>query len=172
MKDTPPVIGFAAWSGTGKTTLISKLLPIFKQHNVSVGIIKHTHHNVEFDTPGKDSHRLRTAGANQVLVTSAKRWALYGDKTDFTETLNIDREISRLNTSKLDLVLVESFKTAPIAKIELHRPSMKKPLLYPNDVHIVAIASDTPIQRQDAPAQLSINQPMQIARYIIDTFLV
>ena len=171
MKKKLPIVGFVGWSGSGKTTLLTNVLPILRAKNVRVGMVKHTHHNVEFDTPGKDSHRLRVAGANQMLVTSAKRWAMYGDKDSASETLDIHAEVARLNTNELDIILVESFKTAPIPKIELHRPSLEKPLLYPEDSHIVAIASDAAISVNDAPVQLDLNNPAQIAHYIMDTFL-
>ncbi|MEM7206665.1 MAG: molybdopterin-guanine dinucleotide biosynthesis protein B [Pseudomonadota bacterium] len=168
MKRKPPVLGFVAWSGTGKTTLIAQLLPIFRDHGIRVGVIKHTHHNVEFDTPGKDSHTLRLAGAKQMLVTSASRWALFGDKDEFEDVRDIDAEIGRLKTSELDLIIVESFKRAAIPKIEIHRPSLSKPLLFPEDPNICAVASDAPITdvNVEMPEVLDLNNASQIVDFI------
>ena len=112
---------------------------------------------------------VRTAGANQMLVTSAKRWAIYGDKDDEKDVLDIQREIARLRTDELDLILVESFKTAPIPKIELHRQSLGKDPLYLNDPNIIAIASDAAMDTD--LTLLDINDPAQIARYIMTTLL-
>ena len=166
-----PVVGFIAWSGTGKTTLISSLLPILRARGIRVGVIKHTHHNVEFDTPGKDSHRLRTAGASQMLVTSARRWALYSDKEDFEDEQDIFTELERLKTDELDLVIVESFKRAPIPKIELHRESLGKPLIHPSDSHVVAVASDEPINNDGSLTLLDLNDPEQIVAYIVNQLM-
>ncbi|MEM7292791.1 MAG: molybdopterin-guanine dinucleotide biosynthesis protein B [Pseudomonadota bacterium] len=166
-----PILGFVAWSGTGKTTLITRILPILNTNGVRVGMIKHTHHNVEFDTPGKDSYKLRHAGAQQMLVTSSTRWALFGDKREYQPERDINSEVSRLNTDELDIVLVESFKTAPIPKIELHRPSLGKPFLFPNDPHIVAIASDEQLAFDKGPDILDLNDPSTIAHYIMRSFL-
>lgn len=106
-----------------------------------------------------------------MLITSAKRWALYGDKQDFDGNIDIHAEVARMNTVELDIVLVESFKAAAIPKIELHRHSLGKSLLFPNDSNIVAIASDQKIDTPESVTALDLNQPQLIARYIIENFL-
>jgi len=140
-----PLLGFAAYSGTGKTTLLEQLLPELNQANVRVAMVKHTHHDkFDIDKPGKDSYRLRKAGAQQMLVASAKRWALMVEQPVQDEYNDPDlyELLPHLDLSKIDLILVEGFKHERISKIELHRPDLKKPLLYPDDNNIIAIASD------------------------------
>ena len=161
-----PTLGFIAWSGTGKTTLICELLPLLRARGIRVGVIKHTHHNVEFDTPGKDSYRLRRSGADQMLVTSANRWALFGDRRNREPNLDIACELARMNTDELDLVLVESFRSAPIPKIELHRTEMGKPLIYPDDRSVIAVASNNELGIASPLTQLNLNDPPAIASYI------
>jgi molybdopterin-guanine dinucleotide biosynthesis protein B len=133
------LIGLAGWSGSGKTTLLAKLLPVLIARGRAVSTLKHAHHAFDIDQPGKDSHTHRLAGAHEVLISSAKRWALMHElRSDPEPTL---RElVPRL--SPVDLVIVEGFKTESHAKLEVHRCAVGKPLLYPNDPHIVALASD------------------------------
>jgi molybdopterin-guanine dinucleotide biosynthesis protein MobB len=161
-----PVLGFAAYSGTGKTTLLAKLIPLLKSKGINVGVIKHAHHNVRIDTPGKDSDVLRKAGANQVLLTSEQRWALMVE-----ETSDSDPELSvllkRMDSDRLDLVLVEGYRHLDFPKIELHRASLGKPLLFPRDPAIIAIATDaTTLQVSDLPI-LDINAPAMIHEFIV-----
>jgi len=142
-----PLLGFAAYSGTGKTTLLEQLIPKLKQADICVALIKHTHHEkFDIDQPGKDSYRLRKAGADQVLVASAKRWALMVEQSQEHFAENPEPDLSqllpRLDLNQTDLILVEGFKHESISKIELHRPALEKPLLYPHDPEIIAIASD------------------------------
>jgi molybdopterin-guanine dinucleotide biosynthesis protein B len=132
------LIGLAGWSGSGKTTLLAKLLPALIARGNSVSTIKHAHHEFDVDKPGKDSHTHRLAGAREVLVSSARRWALMHELRDEAEpTL---RELLK-HMSRVDLVIVEGFKTESHPKIEVHRSETGKPLLYPNDPNILAIAS-------------------------------
>lgn len=134
------VFGFAGFSGSGKTTLIEQLIPLFRQAGIKVSLVKHAHHQFTIDQPGKDSYRHRQAGCSEVLITSAARWALIHELRSEPE-LSFDDALARL--SPCDLVMVEGFKSATIAKLEVYRESLGKPLLYPNDPHIVALASDT-----------------------------
>jgi molybdopterin-guanine dinucleotide biosynthesis protein B len=133
------LIGLAGWSGSGKTTLLVKLLPALNARGRTVSTLKHAHHAFDIDTPGKDSHNHRLAGASEVLISSARRWALMHE-------LRGEREptLAELvpHLSPVDLVVVEGFKTETHAKLEVHRAALGKPLLYPNDPHIVALASD------------------------------
>jgi molybdopterin-guanine dinucleotide biosynthesis protein B len=135
------VIGFAGWSGSGKTTLIVKLIPALIARGLSVSTLKHAHHSLEIDKPGKDSYLHREAGAREVLVASAKRWALMHELRDEDEPLLMDL-LPRL--SDVGLVIVEGFKREGHAKIEVHRRALGKPFLFPDDRNIVAIASDVP----------------------------
>jgi len=134
-----PVFGFAGWSGSGKTTLIEQLIPRFVGQGLTVSLVKHAHHEFDLDQPGKDSFRHREAGCREVLVTSAVRWALQHELRGEPE-LGLDDALQRL--SPCDLALVEGFKAAPIPKLEVYRAEIGKPLLHPNDPHIVAVATD------------------------------
>lgn len=134
------VFGFAGWSGSGKTTLIEQLIPRFLAQGLAVALVKHAHHTFEMDRPGKDSHRHREAGCQEVLVTSTARWALIHELRGAAE-LTLEAALAHL--SPCDIVLVEGFKTALIPKLEIYRGSVGKPLLHPGDPHILGIASDT-----------------------------
>ncbi|PHS68557.1 MAG: molybdenum cofactor guanylyltransferase [Methylophaga sp.] len=161
-----PLIGFAAFSGTGKTTLLRQLIPVLKQKGLDVGVIKHAHHNFDIDVPGKDSYEIRQAGAQQILISSSRLMALMEVQADQLIDPSLADLIPRLNTHRLDLILVEGFKHEDIPKIELHRPSLKKPLLHPGDNNIVAIASDVPLAIATAIEQLDLNDIDAIANYI------
>ena len=133
------VIGIAGWSGAGKTTLLARVISILAARGLSISTIKHAHHAFEIDQPGKDSHTHRTAGATEVLVSSANRFALMHElrgKREWT----LDALLEKL--SPVDLVLVEGFKTQAHPKLEVFRALVGKPLLHPEDENIVAIASD------------------------------
>jgi molybdopterin-guanine dinucleotide biosynthesis adapter protein len=136
------VFGFAAYSGSGKTTLIENLLPLLVARGLSVSVVKHAHHAFDVDLPGKDSYRHRQAGATEVLVSSATRWALMHELRAEPEP-ELPILIERL--TPCDLVLVEGFKKQPIPKIEIHREAAGTPLLFPDDHHIVALATDATI---------------------------
>jgi molybdopterin-guanine dinucleotide biosynthesis protein B len=136
------VFGFAAWSGSGKTTLIENMLPLLVARGLKVSVIKHAHHAFDVDQPGKDSFRHRRAGAGEVLICSRARWALMHELRREPEP-ELPRLLERL--TPCDLVLVEGFKRAPIPKIEIHRLAWAKPLLFPDDSHVVALATDAAI---------------------------
>ncbi len=167
-----PLIGFAAYSGTGKTTLLTQLIPWLKARGLRIGTIKHAHHNFEIDYPGKDSYELRKAGSEQVLVASGKRWALITERAPEAHACDPELEelLPHLDTDNLDLVLVESFKHAPLPKIELQRPALDKPLLYPQDSHVIAVASDGPLPHPCALPVLDLNDPAGIGQFIVDYF--
>ncbi|MFS2225339.1 molybdopterin-guanine dinucleotide biosynthesis protein MobB [Pantoea sp. B65] len=160
-----PLIAFAAWSGTGKTTLLKQLIPRLKARNVRCGLIKHTHHRMDIDTPGKDSYELRKAGADQVLVASQQRWALMTETPDHDQPLDLHFLASRLDTSSLDLVLVEGFKDEAVAKIVLWRAESGRDLSELLDNHVIAVASDTQFSL-DIP-WLDLNRPDNIADFIV-----
>jgi molybdopterin-guanine dinucleotide biosynthesis protein B len=156
------IFGFAGWSGSGKTTLIEKLIPLFVKHGLRVSLIKHAHHTFDVDHPGKDSYRHRHAGAMEVLVTSSRRWALMhelggGEEPPFEEQIR--------HFSPCDLLIVEGFKYAPIAKIEVWRTVTGESMLHPNDPHIVAVATDAKLETK-LPL-LDLNDPVAVAAFIL-----
>jgi molybdopterin-guanine dinucleotide biosynthesis protein B len=133
------IMGFAGWSGSGKTTMLARLIPALVAGGSSVSTIKHAHHEFDIDRPGKDSHVHRMAGATEVLVGSSRRWALIHELRGAAEP-SLAELLAHL--THVDLVLIEGFKREGHPKIEIHRPSIGKPLLQPDDPHIVAVASD------------------------------
>lgn len=163
----PPVLGFAAFSGTGKTTLLSQIIVTLKQRGLRLGVIKHSHHDFDIDQPGKDSFKLRAAGATPVMIVSPYRRVII---SEFPEPVDrgLAEQLAVFPCENLDLILVEGFRHEAFAKIELHRPSLGKPLLYPNDPNIIAIATD---QRLSTPAPLpclALNDPESIAQFILN----
>ena len=165
------VIGIIGWSGSGKTTLITALLPLLRSRGLSVSTVKHAHHGFDMDRPGKDTYRHREAGAHEVLVATGRRWALLhevdGDEPPLPELL------TRL--SPVDLVLVEGFKSHPFAKLEVHRPSLGKPPIWPENptepspsgtVGVVAVAADADLPGCDRPV-LALNQPEAVTDWLL-----
>jgi molybdopterin-guanine dinucleotide biosynthesis adapter protein len=142
------IIGIAGWSGAGKTTLLAKVIPRLVKRGLTVSSVKHAHHGFDVDQPGKDSHTHRVAGATEVLVSSATRWALVHELRGVAE-LSLDALLKKL--APVDLVLVEGFKREAHPKLEVHRAAIGKPLLHPDDPHIVAIASDAPLASARVP---------------------
>ena len=136
------VIGIAGWSGAGKTTLLTRVIPRLIARGVRISTVKHAHHAFDIDQPGKDSHTHRMAGATEVLVSSANRFALMHELRGRPEW-TLDALLERL--APVDLVLVEGFKTQAHPKLEVFRAALGKPLLHPDDENIVAIASDAPV---------------------------
>ena len=133
------IFGFAGWSGSGKTTLLTAVIPELMARGLRVSTIKHAHHEFDIDRPGKDSWRHREAGAREVMVASTRRWAIMHELRGDPEP-TLEELVARM--SPVDLLLVEGWKRHPHPKIEVHRPSLGKKLLYPDDPHVVAIASD------------------------------
>ncbi|MCU7916065.1 MAG: molybdopterin-guanine dinucleotide biosynthesis protein B [Candidatus Thiodiazotropha sp. (ex Gloverina cf. vestifex)] len=168
MIDYPlPLIGFSAFSGTGKTTLLKKLLPILSDKGLRIVMIKHAHHQFEIDHPRKDSYELRKAGAVKTLVASRRRMALVIEFGEDHPEPTLRETLTTLDPDGIDLVLVEGFKREDFPKIELYRVSLGKPLLCRKDPHIIAIASDTTLS--DVPAelpQLNLNKPEDVAGFI------
>jgi molybdopterin-guanine dinucleotide biosynthesis protein B len=159
------VFGFAGWSNSGKTTLIERLLPRLADRGMRVSVVKHAHERFDIDQPGKDSHRFREAGSHEVLLSSPARWALMhehrgADEPGLSELLAL--------LSDCDLALVEGFKRDPIPKLEVHRSAIGKPLLWPDDPCIVAIASDIPIDARPRPglARFALDDVDAIAAFV------
>lgn len=137
------VIGLAGWSGAGKTTLLTKLIPHLMAEGLRVSVIKHAHHEFDVDVPGKDSWVHRQSGAVEVLVSSARRWALMHELRGAGEP-KLPELLAKM--SRVDLVIAEGFKSGPHRKIEIHRAANGKPPLFPGDAGIVGIASDTTLE--------------------------
>ena len=133
------LIAIAGYSGSGKTTLIEKVIPCLVMEGLRVSLIKHAHHEFDVDVPGKDSHRHRMAGATEVLVTSSNRWALMHELRSAPEP-SLEAQLKHF--SPCDVVIVEGWKHHTIPKIEVHRKLADKPLLFPDDKNVVAIATD------------------------------
>jgi molybdopterin-guanine dinucleotide biosynthesis protein MobB len=160
-----PTLGIAAFSGTGKTRLLVKLIPLLKTSGLRLGVIKHAHHNVEVDHPGKDSYLLRKAGAGRVLLASSRRWALMVEEAD--KEPDLDTLLKRLDPTQLDLVLVEGFRHLRFPKIELHRPALGKPLLFPDDPTVIAFATDAVVPPATRVPLLDINDAPMIRDFIL-----
>lgn len=156
------VFGFAGWSGAGKTTLIEALIPRFTARSLRVSLIKHAHHAFDVDQPGKDSYRHRQAGATEVMVSSDTRWVLMHELRGAAEP-TLEQQLARL--SPCDLVLVEGYKRAALPKLEIHRRSLGKPLLHPDDPHVVAVASDGIIDT--ALPRFDLNDLDAIATFVL-----
>lgn len=160
------VFGLAGWSGSGKTTMVERLLPEITARGISVSTVKHAHHRFDIDRPGKDSFRHRRAGAREVMVSSENRWALMhenlGDDEPAPEEL-----LSRM--SPVDLVIIEGFKSWPHPKIEIHRHGIGDGLLYRKDRTIIAVASDRPIAGLPVP-MLDLDDAAAIADFILAHF--
>ncbi|WP_332408285.1 bifunctional molybdopterin-guanine dinucleotide biosynthesis adaptor protein MobB/molybdopterin molybdotransferase MoeA [Vibrio metschnikovii] len=158
-----PILGFAAYSGTGKTTLLETLLPQLTQQGLRIGVLKHAHHDFDVDVPGKDSYRLRKAGASQMLIASRKRYALMTETID--AEAKFDDLLQRFDSPQLDLILVEGCKNVAFPKIELHRAALAKPWLYLNDHNIIAIAADETVDT--SLPQMNINDIEAISQFIL-----
>jgi molybdopterin-guanine dinucleotide biosynthesis protein A len=166
LQQVPKLLGLAAWSGTGKTTLLKQLLPELKARGVRVGVIKHAHHQFDVDHPGKDSYEIRHAGADQMLICSSQRWALMSEEKQ-SDMPSLSLMLNKLDHSTLDLVLVEGFKKAVFPKIELYRRDVNKPQLHGEDENIIAVASDETIQLSRDLPLLDLNNIGSITDFIL-----
>jgi molybdopterin-guanine dinucleotide biosynthesis adapter protein len=142
------IIGLAGWSGAGKTTLIAKLIPGILARGLRVSTLKHAHHAFDIDRPGKDSYEHRMAGATEVLVASERRFALMHELRGEPEPRLLEL-LAKL--APVDLVIIEGYKREPHPKLEVFRQSVGKPLIHPDDPHVVAIASDVPLPQARVP---------------------
>lgn len=164
-----PLIGIAAYSGTGKTTLLIKLLPLLKAQGLRVAVVKHAHHAFDMDQPGKDSYE-RAAGADEMLVAARCRFGLIRECRDADREPRLRDALEFLRPENLDLVLVEGFKNEPIPKIELHRSTLPHPLLFTHDANVIAVACDDgAFAGKEMPVpRLSIDRVDEVARFILD----
>ena len=159
------VLGVVGWSGSGKTVLLEYLVEALAARGLRVNVIKHSHHDITLEPPQKDSARLRMAGAAEVMIASPFRVAVMRELRNEAEPA-LAAQIAQL--SKADLTLVEGYKWEAIRKLEVHRPSLGHPALYPNDEHIVAVASDVPRPAGVAPALawLDLNAPVAVLAWL------
>lgn len=155
------VFGFTGFSGSGKTTVLEQMIPLFVQKGLRVSLIKHAHHNFDVDKPGKDSYRHREAGCTEVMLVSGKRWALMHELRGDAEP-TLEEQIARM--SPCDLLLIEGYKNSEIPKIEVHRPDHVEDMLYPGH-NVVAVASDAPLQL-DVPV-LDLNNPPALVDFVL-----
>ena len=158
------IIGIIGWSGSGKTSLLSDLLPVLIAKGFTVSTMKHTHHDFDMDQPGKDSYRHREAGAQEVLLTSRKRWALLHELRDAPE-YEMDELIAKM--APVDILLIEGFKSHSYPKIEVNRPSLGKKLLCRTDESVVALATDEGVDDVGVPL-LDLNNIDAIADFIVE----
>lgn len=152
------VLSLSGWSGAGKTTLLTTLLPLLNQHGIRVSSIKHAHHELALDTPGKDSSRHAEAGAREVILTTGQGFALFSYAPAPLADL-----LARLRP--VDLVLVEGFKHDPVPRLAVFRPALGKPAPWP-DAHLLAVASDAPLPDCPVPV-LPLAQPEEIVDFLI-----
>jgi molybdopterin-guanine dinucleotide biosynthesis protein B len=157
------IIGLAGWSGSGKTTLIKKLIPSLIARGSSVSTLKHAHHGFDLDQPGKDSFFHRAAGATEVIISSARRWAILHELREKPEW-DLPALVAKM--SPVDLVLVEGFKRDAFPKLEIHRAANGKPLIHPDDPHIVAIAADIALPQAKIPV-IDLNNVEAIADLLL-----
>ena len=163
-----PMVGFAAWSGTGKTTLLKAVIPQLRRAGIRLALIKHAHHEFDVDIPGKDSHTLRKAGADQVLITSGHRWALMQERPEPRDP-RLHEEIARLNQTSIDLILVEGFRHERFPKIELMRERHDdRPPLFHHDDSIVAVAAPEHMALDSPLPRLPLDDPDTVTRFILD----
>lgn len=159
------ILGLGGWSGAGKTTLMAKLIPELVGRGVTVSTMKHAHHGFDVDQPGKDSWRHRMAGCTEVLVSSARRYAVMHELRD-EEELSLAQAVARL--APCSLVLVEGYKTHPIPKLEIWRPAVGKPVLHGDDPHIVAVATDVHGALPDCPLPVfALSAVDEIATFVL-----
>ena len=134
------ILGISGWSGCGKTTLIVALIPRLRAHGLTVSTLKHAHHDVDLDSPGKDTWRHREAGAQEVILATGRRWALLHELRDAPEP-----PLAELLThlQPVDLVLVEGWKSGAYPKLEIWRPhAVHKPPCFSDDRTVIAMACD------------------------------
>jgi molybdopterin-guanine dinucleotide biosynthesis protein B len=157
------IVGLAGWSGSGKTTLVTKLIPRLIARGLRVSTLKHAHHGFDLDQPGKDSFMHRAAGATEVIISSAKRWAILHEPCEEPEW-DLGALVGKI--SPVDLVLAEGFKRDAFPKLEIHRTVNGKPLLHPKDPHIIAVAADSPLPDATVPV-IDLNNNDAIADLLL-----
>jgi len=157
------IFGIAGWSGSGKTTLLTRLIPLLTARGLRVSTLKHAHHAFDVDQPGKDSYLHREAGAVEVMVSSERRWALMHEHRGSAEP-TLDELVGHM--TPVDLLIVEGFKRQALPKLEVHRPSVGKPLICREDATVLAVASDEPLPNLPVP-RLELDDVPGIAEFVL-----
>lgn len=170
MSTSIPVLGFSAWSGTGKTTLLRQLIPALKARGLRVSVIKHAHHHFDLDFPGKDSYELRKAGAEQTVICTTTRMATITEFDTPDDEPDLWKIIASLDTGGVDIILVEGYKDIEFPKIELHRAELCKPYLYSGDKSIIAMACDGKPPEGIRIPLLDINDIEAIANFVYQEY--
>ena len=160
------VLALVGWSGSGKTTLLTALLPLLTARGLRVSTAKHAHHSVDPDQPGKDSHRHRQAGAAEVMLATRERFVLFHEHRGEAEP-DLAALIARM--APVDLILAEGFKSAMVPKLEIHRTTLGKPPLWPDDPQIIGVAADAALPGCSVPV-LDLDAPAMIGRFIMNRF--
>jgi len=162
------VIGFSGYSGAGKTTLVEGLIASLVMAGQRVSVVKHAHHDFDIDHPGKDSWRHRQAGAFEVVIASRRRLAKIREFP-----LEVQPTVHQLLAELVhcDWALVEGFKHADLLKIEVWRADVGKPVQYPDDPFVVALATDSPdrLPHPTALPLLDLNAPDAVADFLLET---
>ena len=161
------IIGFAGYSGVGKTTILTQVIKILSAKGYKISVIKHAHHNIDIDKPGKDSYELRKSGAQEVLVSSKTRWVVIHENYEEKEC-NLNELIEKINPDNVDIIIVEGFKNEKFPKIEIYRKGISKTKLHERDNNIIAVATDKPSIIDTKINILNLNNPDQISEFIID----
>lgn len=162
-----PILGFCAYSGTGKTTLLTQLIPLLKAQGLRLAVIKHTHHVIDVDKPGKDSYRMREAGAEQVILASKQRLIVMRELPQAHDEALLADALAAIPAGSADLILIEGFKHEPFPRIEVHRKGLGNPLLFPSDPHIIAIATDdVELHTPDEIKCLNLNVITEITTFV------
>jgi len=164
----PPVVGFVGVSGSGKTTLITRVLPELRSAGLRVAVLKHAHCGFDMDRPGKDSFRVREAGAAEVLIASRTRWAHLGELEGDLDEPPFRELLDRFDPARVDLVLAEGFARESYPKIEVHRPALgEPPRCWPADPWVIAVASDGPLAVAPPARRLDLNAPLEVTGFLL-----
>ena len=159
----PAVLAVVGWSGSGKTTLLEFLVSKLAARGLRVNVVKHSHHDIELEPPHKDSARLRMAGAAEVMIASPYRYAILRELRGEGEP-PLAEQLARL--APADLTLVEGYKWEPLPKLEVYRPALGRPPLFPDDPLVVAVASDGPAPGGAGPAWIDLNSPDAVLQWL------
>jgi molybdopterin-guanine dinucleotide biosynthesis protein MobB len=162
-----PLLGVCAYSGVGKTTFLTRLIPLIKGEGIRLAVLKHAHHSFDTDQPGKDSYELRKAGADQVLIASRRRTVLIREAHTSDREPRLGDLLPRLDTRDLDLILVEGFKHERIPKIEIYRPALGYPPIHASDPHVIAVATDAPLPLAAALPVLNLDRPGDALGFVL-----
>jgi molybdopterin-guanine dinucleotide biosynthesis adapter protein len=164
-----PVAGFVGASGSGKTTLIARVLPALRAEGLRVAVLKHAHCGFDMDRPGKDSYRVREAGASEVLIASRSRWAHLGELEGDLDEPPFRELLERFEPGRVDVVLVEGFARECYPKIEVYRPALgEPPRCWPGDPSVIAVATDAPLAVARPVGRLDLNAPLEVAGFLLE----